>query len=310
MALDFSKYSKGDFLTITLKTDTIWCVFDHVRDDRLFTQATYFPTTDNLFYNGPANDINVCCDVRIDGSVRFSTINEKIIFLNKLYENCNVIVKQSKQLHKLKYPEFSVLTYKNYLVVYGGRNGTHVGIDISSNGIFNPNINDVDQFYRLITIPELYKYLPYIKAHALYSYEHIKDIYNIEDDYNIEADYDVEENYNAEEDYDINMDKMQGIELEPDHDVVMDYIKKELDKIQFVHEDRLQPIIQPADIKLNNYWNYPLNFNRAYKLGDPVKVRNNEEDPWESKFFACKETTSTGEKKIKTTDGKLWNYIE
>lgn len=310
MALDFSKYSKGDFLTITLKTDTIWCVFDHVRDDRLFTQATYFPTTDNLFYNGPANDINVCCDVRIDGNVRFSTINEKIIFLNKLYENYNVIVKQDKQLHKLKYPEFSVLTYKNYLVVYGGRNGTHVGIDISTNGIFNPNINDVDQFYKLITIPELYKYLPYIKAHALYLYERIKDIYNIEDDYNIEADYAVEENYNAEEDYDINMDKMQGIELEPDHDVVMDYIKKELRNIQFVNEDRLRPKIQPADLKLDTYWDYSPNFNRAYKLGDPVKVRNNEEDPWESKFFACKETTSTGEKKIKTTDGKLWNYIE
>lgn len=45
-------------------------------------------------------------------------------------------------------------------------------------------------------------------------------------------------------------------------------------------------------------------------LGDPVKVRNSENDSWESKFFACKETLSTGEKKIKTTDGKLWNYIK
>jgi len=302
MALDFSKYSKGDLLTITLKTDTIWCVFDHVRDDRLFTQATYFPTTDNLFYNGPANDINVCCDVRIDGSVRFSTINEKIIFLNKLYENYNVILKQGKQLYELKYPDFSVLTYKDYLVVYGGRCGIHKGIDMSTNSIINLIIEDIDQFYKLVSIPELYKYLPYIKEHDLYSYEHIKAIYNIDDD--------IEEDYNVEEDYDINMDKMQGIEFEPDHDVVMDYIKKELDKIQLVHGDRLRPKIQPVDVKLNDYLGYPFNFNRTYKLGDPVKVRNNEEDPWESKFFACKETTSIGEKKIKTTDGKLWNYIE
>jgi hypothetical protein len=59
--------------------------------------------------------------------------------------------------------------------------------------------------------------------------------------------------------------------------------------------------------KLKNLWDNPI---KIFKLGDIIYVRNDEDEEWCKKFFACFDKTSIGESRVKTTDGKFWKLYK
>lgn len=141
------------------------------------------------------------------------------------------------------------------------------------------------------------------------------------------ADYFIENQIRVDDDIDVNVEEAHPKDFVYAGDGILEQIKVQGDIIQAVNGVDKKVFNQKLDddgrVKLKveadfNEINEQLrravigkyNFKPELRLGDPVKVRNSENDSWESKFFACKETLSTGEKKIKTTDGKLWNYIK
>ena len=59
--------------------------------------------------------------------------------------------------------------------------------------------------------------------------------------------------------------------------------------------------------ELKNLWDNPI---KTFKLGDIIYVKNDEDEEWCKKFFACFDKTSIGESRIKTTDGKFWKLYK
>jgi hypothetical protein len=80
-----------------------------------------------------------------------------------------------------------------------------------------------------------------------------------------------------------------------------------------IQEDDFDRLIHDIDIHLFIPKKYKL-YNPFEKklpcLGEIIHVRNSETEEWVTKFFACKDKTSSGEVVIKTTDGKSWKLYK
>lgn len=141
------------------------------------------------------------------------------------------------------------------------------------------------------------------------------------------ADHFIKNQVRIDNDIDVNVEEAHPKDFVYAGDGILEQIKVQEDIIQAVNGVDKKVFNQklddngPVKLKLEAHFNEineqlkraiigKYNFKPELRLGDPIKVRNSENDSWESKFFACKETLSTGEKKIKTTDGKLWKLYK
>lgn len=185
---------------------------------------------------------------------------------------------------------------------------------------FNPEVQRLNMAIFDEEIKKLYKQL--VVAERLRN-----EKVNVNVENQLIADHFMENQIKIDDDIDVNVEESHPKDFVYAGDGILEQIKVQEDVIQAVNgvDKKLfnQKLNDNGPVKLKveadfNEINEQLrravigkyNFKPELRLGDPIKVRNSENDSWESKFFACKETLSTGEKKIKTTDGKLWNYIK
>lgn len=281
--MDYNKLAltpQGTFLCFELKESRyVYSIFKEVVDDGVYSFADYFTSSDNLFSD--SEDTLLCS---LDRIVSFRECNPEEI----------------QQFEKMLYEKAKKVFVNNQL------------IDMNE---FNPlvqrhNMEIIDAYKQLVIAERL---------------RNEKVNVNVENQ--IIADHFMENQIRINDDIDVNVEEAHPKDFVYAGDGILEQIKVQGDVMQAINEVDKKVFNQKLDddgrIKLKiaaefNEINEQLrkavigkyNFKPELRLGDPIKVRNSENDSWESKFFACKETLSTGEKKIKTTDGKLWNYIK
>lgn len=110
------------------------------------------------------------------------------------------------------------------------------------------------------------------------------------------------------------MDIKANIKLRNDELHIAQYKIQHIDDDFILNYDVIAEDKRPLDDpyeevvkKLKNLWDNPI---KIFKLGDIIYVRNNEDEEWCKKFFACFDKTSIGESRIKTTDGKFWKLYK
>jgi hypothetical protein len=284
--MDFDKLAltpQGTFLYIELKGNSyVYSIFKEVTDDGVCTFADYFTSSGNLFSD--SEDALLCS---LDRIVSFRECNPEEIQLFK-----QVLYERSKKIF-----------VNNQL------------IDMNE---FNPQVQELNMAIIDEEMKKLYKQL--VVAERLKN-ERI----NVNAENQLIADHFIDNQVRIDNDIDINEEPVKDFVYAGDG--ILEQIKVQGDIIQAVNEVDKKVFNQelndngPVKLKVEADFNEineqlrravigKYNFKPELRLGDPIKVRNSENDSWESKFFACKETLSTGEKKIKTTDGKLWNYIK
>lgn len=284
--MDFDKLAltpQGTFLYIELKNNNyVYSIFKEVIDDGVHTFADYFTSSGNLFSD--SEDVLLCS---LDRIVSFRECNPEEIqqFKTVLYERAKKIF------------------VNNQL------------IDMNE---FNPEVQRLNMAIIDEEMKKLYKQL--VAAERLKN-----EKINVNAENQLIADHFIDNQVRIDNDIDINEEPVKDFVYAGDG--ILEQIKVQEDVIQAINgvDKKLfnQKLNDNGPVKLKveadfNEINEQLrravigkyNFKPELRLGDPIKVRNSENDSWESKFFACKETLSTGEKKIKTTDGKLWNYIK
>lgn len=281
--MDYNKLAltpQGTFLCFELKESRyVYSIFKEVVDDGVYSFADYFTSSDNLFSD--SEDTLLCS---LDRIVSFRECNPEEI----------------QQFEKMLYEKAKKVFVNNQL------------IDMNE---FNPQVQRLN-----MEIIDAYKQL--VIAERLRN-----EKVNVNVENQIIADHFMENQIRINDDIDVNVEEAHPKDFVYAGDGILEQIKVQGDIIQAVNGVDKKVFNQKLDddgrIKLKvgadfNEINEQLrravigkyNFKPELRLGDPIKVRNSENDSWESKFFACKETLSTGEKKIKTTDGKLWNYIK
>lgn len=279
--MDFNKLAltpQGTFLYIELKDNNyVYSIFKEVTEDGVYTFADYFTSSNNLFSD--SDDVLLCT---LDRIVSFRECNPEEIQLFK-----QVLYERAKKIF-----------VNNQL------------IDMNE---FNPQVQRLN-----MEIIDAYKQL--VVAERLRN-----EKINVNAENQFIADHFMENQVRINDDIDINEEPVKDFVYAEDG--ILEQIKVQGDIIQAVNgvdkkvfnqklnDDGLVKLKAEADFneineQLKRAFIGKYNFKPELRLGDPIKVRNSENDSWESKFFACKETLSTGEKKIKTTDGKLWNYIK
>jgi hypothetical protein len=284
--MDFIKLAltpQGTFLYIELKDNSyVYSIFKEVTDDGVCTFADYFTSSGNLFSD--SEDALLCS---LDRIVSFRECNPEEIQLFK-----QVLYERSKKIF-----------VNNQL------------IDMNE---FNPQVQELNMAIIDEEMKKLYKQL--VVAERLKN-ERI----NVNAENQLIADHFIDNQVRIDNDIDINEEPVKDFVYAGDG--ILEQIKVQGDIIQAVNGVDKKVFNQelndngPVKLKVEADFNEineqlrravigKYNFKPELRLGDPIKVRNSENDSWESKFFACKETLSTGEKKIKTTDGKLWNYIK
>jgi hypothetical protein len=284
--MDFIKLAltpQGTFLYIELKDNNyVYSIFKEVTDDGIYTFADYFTSSGNLF-----SDLDDALLCSLDRIVSFRECNPEEIQLFK-----QVLYERSKKIF-----------VNNQL------------IDMNE---FNPQVQKLNMEIIDEEMKKLYKQL--VVAERLKN-ERI----NVNAENQLIADHFIDNQVRIDNDIDINEEPVKDFVYAGDG--ILEQIKVQEDVIQAVNGVDKKVFNQklndndPVKLKVEADFNEineqlrravigKYNFKPELRLGDPIKVRNSENDSWESKFFACKETLSTGEKKIKTTDGKLWNYIK
>lgn len=382
--MDFDKLAlalipRGTFLHFRLKENKyVYSIFKKVTDEGVYNFADYFVAGDIVF----ADDENTLM-CTLDRVVSFRECNpEEIQQVRKLLYNKVQKVFVNNKLFKLKYPDYTVLTHKDEIVIYGGPSGIIRSLNLNGESIPYPEFSVVNSIYNPIKSAEdLYKVLLIVEKVFPDIVEEIKKCYLVHQNidmnefnpvyYNVDMkelnpqvrikqknmvfiDAEMKKLYEElvardrvkNEEFNIGnqiiaahpvedrviIDGDVGVDVEEDHNIhvgngILDQIKVQENAIHAVNgvdnrifkaklddNDRVRVGLDANFDEIND--RIKREFLERYglapelKLGDPVKVRNSENDSWESKFFACKETLSTGEKKIKTTDGKLWNYIK
>lgn len=284
--MDFDKLAltpQGTFLYIELKDNSyVYSIFKEVTDDGVCTFADYFTSSGNLFSD--SEDVLLCS---LDRIVSFRECNPEEI----------------QQFKKVLYERAKKIFVNNQL------------IDMNE---FNPEVQRLNMAIIDEEMKKLYKQL--VVAERLKN-ERI----NVNAENQLIADHFIDNQVRIDNDIDINEEPVKDFVYAGDG--ILGQIKVQEDVIQAINEVDKKVFNQklndngPVKLKVEADFNEineqlrravigKYNFKPELRLGDPIKVRNSENDSWESKFFACKETLSTGEKKIKTTDGKLWNYIK
>lgn len=382
--MDFNKLAstpQGTFLYFKLKENRyVYSIFKKVTNEGIYNYADYFVAGDIVF----ADDENTLM-CTLDRVVSFRECNPaEIQQIKKLLYNKVQKVFVNNRLFKLKYPDYTILTHKDEIVVYGGPSGIIHSLNLNGESIPYPDFSIVNSIYNPIKSAEdLYKVLLIIEKVFPDIVEEIKKCYLVHQNidmnefnpvhYNVDmkelnpqvrikqknmvlidaemkklyeelvvqdrvkneefnignqiiADHPVENQIRVDGDIDVHVEEdrnenfafgngiIDQIKVQADAIYAINGIDNRIFKAKLDDNDRVRVGLDANFDEIND--RIKREFLERYglapelKLGDPVKVRNSENDSWESKFFACKETLSTGEKKIKTTDGKLWNYIK
>lgn len=297
-------FETGTFLRISFDNNRdVLSIFKDINDNNeVITYADYFLGSRTLFYDP---DINILCNIKTIKNVK-PCLDIEIDFLKDQLLEKRMIFKNNK-LYKLKYEDYTVVKLAHIVVIYGGENGYYHCIDLNTKEeLFNISFDSIQNFAP-VTKDELLDILPALEAFP-FTCSKIKEKYGLiqkekphiklnaellkifEDDLKHQV-IAIHENPYNEGDLVVNVENIPvmnaplGVKLAPIH---------ELDDLDF-KDNKLN--YHPRDIK-------------NYCIGDVIYVRNAETEEWVKKFFACFDKRSDGTSVIKTTDGKVWNYIK
>lgn len=298
-------FEKGTFLHISLKDGrNVLSIFKDInKNNEVVTYADYFLESKDLFYDSA---FNILCNIKSIKNVTPCLGVETTILKEQLLKNR--IIFNNNKLYRLKHEDYTVVRLVDLIAIYGGENGYYYCIDLDTNEKIANISFDFIQTFNPVTKGELLGILPIIESLCPIIYPKIK------------------------ERYDLIKKEKNHINIDPE---VLKMFKYDIDnQLVVVHKNPLDEGNLIADIEDIPVMNQPVNFDleyvhrianqffkddklnyhprhiETYYLGDVIHVRNSETEEWVTKFFACKDKTSSGEVVIKTTDGRLWKLYK
>lgn len=297
------RFETGTFLRISFGDNRdVLSIFKNINENgEIITYADYFLESRNLFYNP---DFNILCNIKSIKNVRPCLDIEIGLLKDQLLEKR--IIFKNNELYKLQYEDYTVVKLAHIIVIYGGKNGYYHCIDLNTKEeLFNISFDSIQKFTP-VTKDELLDILPIIESFP-FIYSKIKEKYDLV----------------QKEKHHIKFDAglIQKLEDYFKHQVIAVHENPYDEENLMAIEDI--PIItdSPLDIDIEHVYGIndlykDIEFHchprhvQNYCIGDVIYVRNTETEEWVKKFFACFDKRSDGTSIIKTTDGKLWNYIK